>query len=59
MGGLGVDDVAEAERAGAEDDADEREAEGELVGDHLRGGAEASRAARTCCSSYQPESAMP
>ena len=26
--------------AGAEDDADEREAEGELVADHLRGGAE-------------------
>ena len=35
-----VDDVAEAERAGAEDDADQREAERELVADDLRGGAE-------------------
>ena len=38
--GLRGYDVAEAEGAGAEDDADERETERELVGDHLRGGAE-------------------
>ncbi len=35
-----VDDGAQVERAGAEDDADEREAEGELVADDLGGGAE-------------------
>ena len=40
MGGLAVDDVAQVERLGAEDDADQREAERELVADHLRGGAE-------------------
>ena len=40
MGGLAVDDVAQAERLGAQHDADQREAEGELVADHLRGGAE-------------------
>ena len=42
MRGLEFDDVAQAERAGAEDDADERKAEGELVADDLRGGAEAA-----------------
>src|SRR5258708_10626704 len=40
MSRLAVDDVAQRERLGAEDDADEREAEGELVADHLRCGAE-------------------
>ncbi len=40
VGGLAVDDVAQVERAGAEHDADQREAERELVADDLRGGAQ-------------------
>ena len=43
VGGLDVDDVAQAEGAGAKDDADEREAEGELVADDLGGGTERSQ----------------
>ena len=42
VGGLGADDIAQAKRAGAKDDADQRKAEGEFVGDHLRGGAQAA-----------------
>ena len=38
--GLLLDDDAEIERAGAQNDADEREAEGELVADQLRRGAQ-------------------
>ena len=40
VGGLLLDDDAQVERAGAQDDADEREAEGKLVADELRGGAQ-------------------
>ena len=42
VGRLAVDDVAKAERSCAENDADERKAQGELVADHLRGSAEAA-----------------
>ena len=37
---LAVHDVAQAQRAGAEHDADQREAESQLVADHLRAGAQ-------------------
>src|SRR6185437_47542 len=40
VGGLDVNDGTQVERAGAEDDADQREAEGKLVTDELGGGAQ-------------------
>jgi hypothetical protein len=40
VGGLRLDDLSEIEGAGAQNDADEREAEGELVADHLGGRAQ-------------------
>jgi len=43
VGRLAFDDGAQAERLGAEDNADQREAESKLIADHLRGSAKAAQ----------------
>jgi hypothetical protein len=57
--GLAVDDVRRLSDCGAQDDADQREAERELVADDLRAEERSEPSSEYLLFDDQPESAMP